>query len=113
MLGANQKQAHTSRRLTDLLIWHRSKWGQKVSGVEMSRGVCVRVILFFFFCHLTFLSSKAETPPESLTEPEVTQKKEAEGDQPATPPETSREFPVPRRPQLSGFGLGVFRGQLI
>uniref|UniRef100_A0A7N5JYK2 DNA ligase n=1 Tax=Ailuropoda melanoleuca TaxID=9646 RepID=A0A7N5JYK2_AILME len=35
----------------------------------------------------------AETPPESLTEPEVTQKKEAEGDQPATPPETSPEPP--------------------
>uniref|UniRef100_A0A452QTP4 DNA ligase n=1 Tax=Ursus americanus TaxID=9643 RepID=A0A452QTP4_URSAM len=47
---------------------------------------------------------EAETSPESLTEPEVTQKKEAEGDRPMTPPETSREFLVPRRPQLSDFG---------
>uniref|UniRef100_A0A7N5JH42 DNA ligase n=1 Tax=Ailuropoda melanoleuca TaxID=9646 RepID=A0A7N5JH42_AILME len=38
---------------------------------------------------------EAETPPESLTEPEVTQKKEAEGDQPATPPETSPAEPPP------------------
>ncbi|XP_040490169.1 DNA ligase 1 isoform X2 [Ursus maritimus] len=36
---------------------------------------------------------EAETSPESLTEPEVTQKKEAEGDRPMTPPETSPEPP--------------------
>uniref|UniRef100_A0A8C0LQL7 DNA ligase n=1 Tax=Canis lupus dingo TaxID=286419 RepID=A0A8C0LQL7_CANLU len=57
---------------------------------------------------------EAETPPESLSESEVTQEKEAEGeDQPVTSPEhreTSREFPVPLQPQLSGL---AFRGQLI
>uniref|UniRef100_A0A452QTN0 DNA ligase n=1 Tax=Ursus americanus TaxID=9643 RepID=A0A452QTN0_URSAM len=38
---------------------------------------------------------EAETSPESLTEPEVTQKKEAEGDRPMTPPETSPAEPPP------------------
>lgn len=69
-------------------------------------------------CHLPRLSSEAETPTESLPEPEGGDKEEV-GDQPTMPPEpqTSSECLTLFLPGALSLVLGgwshVFRGQLM
>lgn len=92
----------------DTLDWlKKEQKGQNVLGAEMSSGIKVT------FCHLTFLSSEAETPTESPSESEGAEEKEVEeGDLPTVPPELPEACSecvllLPPHPHLTVSGLRV------